>query len=190
MNQRKDQVVTDAAVDAATSAWTEAEFVKGNPASGCSVVPRVRQARCPQAPEHLEKPPGLTAPFTWSLAKPWVRAVWAGIACRLVEQGQPTVGLLVMTGLISYARPGELLRMRQCDLVPLLRGALQNFSTILAVEETGRPTKVRTFNDTLELDGLLARNFASFWTALRGPGSKAHCGPSPIRTSADSFRKR
>ena len=43
--------------------------------------------------------------------------------------------------------------MRQCDLVPPLRGALQNFSIILAAEETGRPKKVRTFNDTLELDG-------------------------------------
>ena len=30
---------------------------------------RVRQARCPQAPEHLEKPRGLAAPFTWSLAE-------------------------------------------------------------------------------------------------------------------------
>ena len=84
--------------------------------------------------------------------KPWVRAVWSGIACRLVEQGQHSMGLLVMTGLLSCARPGEFGRMRQCDLVPPLRWALQNFSIILAAEETGRPTMVQTFSDTLELD--------------------------------------
>ena len=135
-------------------------------------VPIVRQAWCPQVAENQEKPPGLATPLTWTLEEPWVRAVWSGIGCRLVEQGQHSVGLLVMTGILTYARPGELLRMRQCDLVPPLRGALQNFSIILAAEETGRPTKVRTFNDTLELDGLLARKLVPFWMALRGQGSK------------------
>ena len=95
--------------------------------------------------------------------KPWVLPLWSGIACRLVEQGQHSVRLLVMDdGLLSYARPGKLLRMRQCDLVPPLRGALQNFSIILAAEETGRPTKVRTFNDTLELDGPLKNPLCPF----------------------------
>ena len=80
--------------------------------------------------------------------KPWVRAVWSGIACRLVEQSQHSMGLLVMTGLLSHARPGELLHMRHCDLVPPLRGALQNFS------------------------GPLARRLVPFWMALRGQSSK------------------
>ena len=72
-------------------------------------------------------------------------------------------------GLLSYARPGELLRKRQCDLVRPLRRAMQNFSVILAAEETGRPTKVRTFNDTLELDGPLARKQVTFWKAPLRP---------------------
>ena len=95
----------------------------------------------------------------------------------MVEQGQYSIGLLVMTGLFSYARPGELLRMRKCDLVPPLRGVLQNFSVILAAEETGRQTKVRTFNDTLELDGFLARKLVPFWKAHRGQGSKKPLWP-------------
>ena len=82
-----------------------------------------------------------------------------------------------MTELFNYACPGKLLRMRQCDLVPPLRGALQNFSIILSAEETGRPTKVRTFNDTLELDGPLARKLVPFWMALRGQGSKKPLWP-------------
>ena len=114
------------------------------------------------------------------LRKPWVRAVWSGIACRLVEQGQHSMRLWVMA-LLSYARPGELLRVRQCDLVPPLRGALQNFSVILAAEETGRPTKVQT-NDTLELDGPVARKLVPFWKALIGQASKKTLWPftSPI----------
>ena len=47
--------------------------------------------------------------------------------------------------------------MRQCDLVPPLRGVLKNFSIVLAAGEMGRPTKVQTFNDTPELDGPLAK---------------------------------
>ena len=81
------------------------------------------------------------------------------------------MGLLVMTGLLSFVRPGELLRMRQYDLVPPLRGALQKFSIIFAAEETGRPTKVKTFSDTLKLDGPLARKLAHFWTTLKAQGS-------------------
>ena len=90
-----------------------------------------------------------------------------------------------MTGLLSYARPGELLRTRQCDLVPRLRGALQNFSVILVAEETGRPTKVRTFNDTVELDGPLARKRAPSGRPSEAKDRKKRCGPSPIRLSAD-----
>ena len=113
--------------------------------------------------------------------------VWS--ACKLVEHGQDSVGLLVMTGLLSHARPRELLRMRQCDLVPPLRGALQNFSVILAAEETGRPTKVRTFNDTLELDGPLARKLVPFWKALRGQGSKKPLWPFTSPISCRFFQK-
>ena len=58
------------------------------------------------------------------------------------------MGLLVMTWLLSYARPGELLRVRHCDLVPPLRGALQNLS------------------------GPLSRKLVPFWMALRGQSSK------------------
>ena len=122
--------------------------------------------------------------------KPWVRAVWSGIACRLVEQGQPTMwNCWWWLGSFLMHFPRELLRMRQCDLVPPLRGALQNFSIILAAEETGRPTKVRTFNGTLVFDGLLARKFVPFWMALRGPGSKSPLWPFTCPIFCRFFQK-
>ena len=149
LEQREEKVVTDAEIDAAMYNWMENEFMKGNPASSGDGLLSAWMDKCPSFGRHGAR----KLPKTWrSLQcwqrlssgrsrKPWVRAVWSGVACRLVEQGQP----------------GELLRLRQCDLVPPLRGPLQNFSVIPAADETGRPTKVRTFNDTLELDGPLAR---------------------------------
>ena len=47
-------------------------------------------------------------------------------------------------GGLSYVRPGELLRVRHCDLVPPLGGTLQNLS------------------------GPLARKLVPFWMAQRG----------------------
>ena len=54
-----------------------------------------------------------------------------------------------------------------------LRGALQIVSTNTAAEKTNRPTKVQTFNDTLELDGPLVRKFYPLCTALRGRNSQS-----------------
>ena len=183
LEQREEKVVTDAEIDAAMCAWMENEFMKGNSASSGEWLLSVWMDKYPLpggasrvgSASHLEARGNLGC----------VQQTWSRIARRLVEQGQHSKGMLVMTGLLSYARPRELLRMRQCDLVLPLRGALQNFSVILAAEETCRPTKVRTFNDTLELDGPLARKLVPFWKALRGQGSnKNPCGLSPIRFSA------
>ena len=55
-------------------------------------VPIVRQTWCPQIAENLEKPPGLAALLTWTLEET-LRAVWSGIPCKLVEQGQHSMGL-------------------------------------------------------------------------------------------------
>ena len=132
-------------------------------------APIVQKTRCPQIAENLEKHPGLAAALTWTLEE--TLGVCSMVMDRVQTGGaRPTFNVTV--GLLSFARPGELLRMRPCDLVPPLRGALQNFSVVLAAGETGRPTKVRTFNDTLELNDPLARNLVSFWEALRGQGSK------------------
>ena len=53
-----------------------------------------------------------------------------------------------MTGLLSCGRPRELLRVRHCDLVPPLRGALQNLS------------------------GPLSRKVVPYWMSLTGQSSK------------------
>ena len=66
------KIVNDADIDAAMWTGMENEFMKGNPASSgeqCldGQVPIVRQTRCPQISENLEKPPGLAAPLFWTL---------------------------------------------------------------------------------------------------------------------------
>ena len=157
---------TDAEIDAAVNTWMEAEFLRGNPAS---LGERLLSA-CPQAPEHLEEPPGLVAPFTLSLAETLGASGVVG-DCVPSDGARPAYSF-------SHACSKELLRMRQYDLVPPIRGPLQNFSIILAAE----PTKIQMFNDTLELEFPLASLFAPFWTALRGPGSKSPLWPSsPVR---------
>ena len=190
------KIVTDAENDAAMSTWTENEFMKGNPASSGERLPSAGMDKYPSFGRHGAR----KLPKTWRSLQGWqrlspgrsrqpgVRAVWSGIACRLARPAFH--GLLVMTRLLSFARPGELLRMIQCDLVPPLRGTVQNFSIILAAEETGRPTKVQTFNDTLELDGPLARKLVPFWMALRGRGSKSRLWPFTYPIFCRFSRKR
>ena len=69
-------------------------------------VPVVRQTRCPQVAKNLEKRPGLAAPLTRTLEETLGACSMVRDRCRLAEQSQHSIGLLVMTGLLSYARPG------------------------------------------------------------------------------------
>ena len=115
-NYEEKNIVTDAEIDAAMPTWMENEFMKGNPASSGERLLSAWMDKYPSFGRHAAR----KMPKTWrSLQgwqrlspcrsrKPWVRAVWSGIACRLVEQGQHSIsmGLLVMSGLLSYARPG------------------------------------------------------------------------------------
>ena len=176
LEQREEKVVFDADIDAAMCTWVEKVYERESGELRRTVAqcldgqaPIVQKTRCPEIAKDLEKHPGLAAPLTWTLEE--TLGVCSMVMDRVQTGGaRPTFNVTV--GLLSFARPGELLRMRPCDLVPPLRGALQNFSVVLTAEETGRPTKVRTFNDTLELNDPLARNLVSFWEALRGQGSK------------------
>ena len=110
--QREEKVVTDAEIDAVMCTWMENEFMKGNPASSRELLLRAWMDKHPSFSRHGAR----NLPKTWrSLQgwqrvspgrsrKLWVRAVWSRIACRMVEQGQHSIGLLVMTGLFSNAR--------------------------------------------------------------------------------------
>ena len=146
--------------------WLEhLEFMKGNPASSGERLLSVWMDKYPSFGRHGAR----KLPKTWRSFQGWqyvspgrsrkllVRAVWSGIACRLVEQGQHSMGRLVMTGLLSCARPGDPLRMRN---------------------------RQTTFNDTPELDGPLARKLVSFGRPSETKDRKNLCGPSPIRFSA------
>ena len=127
------------------STWMENEFMKGNPTSSIERLLSAWMDTYPSVGRHGAR----KLPKTWQSfqgwqrlspgrsRKPWIRAVWSGIARRLVD-----MGLLVMTELLSHARPAKLLRLRQCDLVPPLRAALCNFS------------------------GPVARKLVPFWMAL------------------------
>ena len=108
-------LVTDAEIDAAMSTWVEAEFVLGNPASSgerllstwmdkFTAFGKRGARRLPNTWRSLQ---GWQRLSPCRSRKPWVRAVWSGTACRLAEQGQPAMGLLVMTGILPRARPGS-----------------------------------------------------------------------------------
>ena len=60
--------------------------------------------------------------------------------------------LLCVTG---YFRPGELLAVRRCDLVPPSDRALNSWSVLLHPEEMGRPSKTGVYNDSVSLDSSL-----------------------------------
>ena len=134
LEQREEKVVTDAEIDAAMCSWMENEFTKGNQALRRKVaqcldgqVHIVRQTRCPQIAKDLEKPPGLAAPLTWTLKE-------TSGACSMVRDRVQTGGARpAFHGTVGDDGAPCLCPARRApayatgDLVPPLRGALQNF---------------------------------------------------------------
>ena len=90
----------------------------------------------------------------------------------MLEIGEKHKAILTLMGLESYARPGELMKLRRCDLVAPLRGGLSNYSLVISPEELMRPTKVKTFNDTLELDSAWFQFLRPLLKELRGDGGE------------------
>ena len=92
VNQQEKQVVTDAEVDAAMSAWTEAEFTKGNPASSgerllCAWMDKFR-AFGKHGARKLENTQrslqGWQRLSPGRSRKPWVQVVWSGMASQII----------------------------------------------------------------------------------------------------------
>ena len=184
INQREAKAVTNKEIDA--------RFMKGNPASSGNRLLSAWMDKVPRsagtvpASCHLPGEASRAGSAFYLVAGGSPGCQRYGRGLRLVEQGQLGEGLLVMAGLLPYARLGEFLCVSQCDLVPPLGGALQNFSIILAAEETGRPTKVRTFNDTLELD----ERFGAQFRPLLGSRKRPRLGKPVFGYSGNSSRKR
>ena len=91
-------------------------------------VPIVRQAWCPQVAKNLEKPPGLAAPLIQTLDE--ILGACSVVRDRVQIGGAKPAfyGTVGDDGAPFLCTVRKLLRMRQCDLVPPLHGALQNFS--------------------------------------------------------------
>ena len=197
-NQQGRRIETDAEIDAAMSTWMEAEFYKKEVLraweSGYSVLGWTSSLA-------FGKHGARKLPNTWrslqgwqrlspcGSRKPWVRAVWSGIACRLTEQGQPAMGLVVMTGLLSYARPEKLLRMRQCDLVPPLRVDLAKLLDHSRCRRDRQAYKGADVERHTRARWPLARKLAPFWAALRGRGSQRPLWPFDYPIFCRSFQR-
>ena len=78
--------------------------------------------------------------------------LWAAIAVTLTFQGHRDMAVFMLMGLGTYARPSELLGLRQKDLIPPVRGVSKFGSLLIAPEEIGATTKTGESDDSVLLD--------------------------------------
>lgn len=84
--------------------------------------------------------------------RPWPLFVWAALAVTLVLRGFRDMAIFMLLGLGTYARPSELLGLRQKDLIPPVRGVSRFGSLLIAPAEIEATTKTGESDDSVLLD--------------------------------------
>ena len=86
--------------------------------------------------------------------RPQSMPIWAAMAWRMVVHHERQMGVFLLTCLSSYCRPGELMSLRRCDLIPPVKGTTKAWSLLLFPEEELRESKTGQFNDSISLDSV------------------------------------
>ena len=84
--------------------------------------------------------------------RPWPLMIWCAVIFELSRKNLLLMGALVIFGLSSYARPGELLGLRRCDLIEPLLGTTSHWALLIRPEEVGVRTKTGDFDDSVIMD--------------------------------------
>ena len=87
--------------------------------------------------------------------------VWTALACELVRRGHLRMALSVVVGVSSYARPSELIRWRVFCLVTQKPGVSDQRCLLLSLEERPERLKTGEFDDSLALDSVYLKPWAS-----------------------------
>ena len=107
-------------------------------------------------------PPLSRWPLPWTMLAAALVILWCG--------RKPMVATAIALTYVAYLRPGELVTLRVRNLVaqnrPGTKGATGRFSLFIREEESGIPSKTRTFDDSVILDRLGLLWMDRLWQAL------------------------
>ena len=78
--------------------------------------------------------------------------IWAAIIHEFSCRQLLLMGALILIGISSYARPGELLAMRRGDIIAPVANASACWCLLLRPEEMAVPTKTWDFDDSVPMD--------------------------------------
>jgi integrase len=125
----------------AAALWKNPSLGRG----GKTTLPRTRRALKGWATIH---PPRSRAPLP--------RAAAALMIAHIARVVSPRIALALWLGLECYLRPGELLLLRVCDIIPpastSAKGGAGRWGVRLHPQELGRPSKTGVFDSTVMLD--------------------------------------
>ena len=88
-------------------------------------------------------------------------AVWCGISWRMVEKGRVQKAVFNLLQVLTYSRPGALLKLRRMGLARPTSGVTSCWSMITSLTETGDISKTGSKDDSILLD--------SEWLRFLGP---------------------
>ena len=96
------------------------------------------------------------------------------LACEFRRMHQLRMAIFLLLGLSSYARPSELLRCTVACLVAPSKRVTDHWSLVLNPEESGTPSKVGEYDDSVLLDSAWLKPWAPrlFRTLVQGAGNR------------------
>jgi hypothetical protein len=98
--------------------------------------------------------------------------IWAAIVHEFCCRQLPLMGVLILIGVSSYARPGELLAMRRGDIIGPVSNASPNWCLLLRPEEMAIPTKTGDFDDSVPMDTAFMSEFMPELLQILSEGPK------------------
>ena len=78
--------------------------------------------------------------------------IWAAIIHEFSCRHLLLMGALVLIGISSYARPGELLALRRGDIIAPVANVSASWCLLIRPEEMAVPTKTGDFDDSVVMD--------------------------------------
>ncbi len=89
----------------------------------------------------------------------------------------------------GYFRPGELLRLRRCDLIPPATQVMPAWCVPIAPEDLDVPTKTGSFNDSVTMDSAYTTFLNPFFKVMAKSDDKARIWKFEYPEFVGCFRK-
>ena len=153
-------LVTDTEVDAALVSFLNSLYMRGQQAHYANVVmagfihtwPEYNKFGAKKIPRSWRCLKGFRLLCPSRSRRTWPFLIWSAIIFEFARRSKLPMGIMILLGLSSYARPGELLGLRRRDLIEPLLGTTDHWCLLIRPEEVGVRTKTGDFDDSVVMD--------------------------------------